>query len=204
MTEQKKHSLVMAALENGEALVDFLTENEAVKSVPVVSTAVRVLEGFDDYRSRLLRTKLQRFLSDPSLIRSIKAQELRAQMIEDEEKLSSIGDNLFLIIDKVTDLEKPRLLAKVYAYLLDGGLNAEQFFLLSHAIDISATSDLTKFIETNGSGLGSEADWNERMATAGLLRTQLHNPTEFVVITKHHVSKMGRLLLDAVESARRP
>jgi hypothetical protein len=83
--------------------------SEAVKAVPVVSTAVRLLEGFDDIKSKILRAKLIKFLSEPGLIRSINAQKLREEILENDEDSLSIGDTLFLIIEKVTDLQKPLL-----------------------------------------------------------------------------------------------
>jgi hypothetical protein len=48
-------------------------------------------------------------LSEPGLIRSINAQNLREEILENDEDSLSIGDTLFLIIEKVTDLQKPLL-----------------------------------------------------------------------------------------------
>lgn len=135
MTDPKRHSIVLAALEAGEAIVDFLATNEAVKAVPVLSTAVRMLEGADDFRTRLLQGKLKRFFSDPSLLRSVEALKLRSGILENSASMASVGDTLFMVIDKVTDSEKPALLAKVYAHLLDGGITADDFLLLAHTID---------------------------------------------------------------------
>jgi len=207
MVDKKPCSIVLGALEGTEAYLDFVTSNEAVRAVPVVSTAIRILEGVNDYRSRLLQSKLKRFLTEPSLVRSLKARELRGEIVADEDDAARIGDTLFLIIDRVTDSEKPILLAKVYAYYLDGSMSSEDFFLLAHCIDISALSDLQDFIASRGL-MNSAPDARQlRLVTSGLLRSDVTDPTTFPSAGGHSlrllitITELGELLVMAIDAA---
>lgn len=64
MPKQRDRPLLEALLTNVEAITDSLTDNEAVRSVPVIGTAFKVCKGLDDLRSRTLAAKLERFLTD--------------------------------------------------------------------------------------------------------------------------------------------
>ena len=173
----------------------------------MVSTAIRLLEGVNDYRSRLLQSKLTRFLTEPSLVRSLKAKLHRGEILADADDAERIGDTLFLIIDKVTDSEKPILLAKVYAYYLDGGITVEDFFLLAHCIDISALSDLQEFIASRGQVSSAPAARQVRLVTTGLLRSDVSDPTIFPTVSGHSlrllitVTELGELLVMAIDAA---
>ena len=57
----KKETLIEAALENVEALIDVFTDNEILKSIPVVGTALKVIKGAGDIRDRLFAAKLMTF-----------------------------------------------------------------------------------------------------------------------------------------------
>jgi len=211
MADQKKtNSFVLGVLEGAEAAVDFATSNEAVKAVPVVSTAIRLLEGLNDFRSRLLESKLKRFLAEPSLLRSLKAQKLRAEILDDPDEAARIGDTLFMIIDKVTDSEKPTILARVYAHFHDGFLTAEDFFLLGHCIDICALADLRSFIESRGAAHSISPAGQRRLVTAGILESRVTNSTILPTVrgvdnnsvrTYFEVSQIGEALIRAMDAA---
>jgi hypothetical protein len=51
-----------ASLEGAEAIADALIENEVVKSIPVVGTAIKILSGGLDLRDKIFVSKIQRFL----------------------------------------------------------------------------------------------------------------------------------------------
>lgn len=210
MANQKSNSIVLGTLEGTEAVVDFLISNEAIKAVPVVSTAVRLLEGIDDFRSRLLQNKLKKFLEDPSLLRSLQAQQLSADILSNPEKMAAIGDNLFLVIDKVTDGEKPAILAKVYAHLLTGNLALDDFFLLVHCIDICALADLQSFISSRGDVNSARSGGKVRLVTAGLFKTEVSNSKMFTplptmsgndVRVLYSITDLGEHLLRAINAA---
>lgn len=208
--KKKLNSLVLAVLEGGEAALDFFISNEAVKAVPVVSTAIRLLEGMNDYRARLLEGKLKRFLMEPSLLRSLQAQALCGKIHDDPDEAARIGDTLFMIIDKVTDSEKPIILAWVYAHYVDGLMTADDFFLLGHCIDICALADLRSFIDSRGAAHSISPAGQRRLISAGILESRVNNSTILPTVTGLdnnnvrtyvNVSELGEVLTRAVEAA---
>lgn len=162
--------LLLTAMQDGEALLDTLVSNELVRAIPIVSTAVGILKTVDDVRSAALKAKLVRFLTEETLRESIDARKIREKLDEDAAA-EVIGETLFLTLDKVTDLKKPALLAKIFASYLDGRIEREVLLLLAHCIDIAFVGDLEHFIETRGSAVMDEALRVHRLANAGLFES---------------------------------
>lgn len=192
-------SLVMALAEGAEAAYDFLIENEAVKAVPVLATAVRLLEGADDVRSRLLQEKIIRFVSEPALARSAESGEMLSRIRNDISYAESIGDTLFLTLDRLTDLKKPSLLAQVLAYQLAGNISKNELLMLMHAIATSALVDLELFISLRGVSGQNETGYKARLASTGLL-TGVVNAMVGASTLGYFVSPLGQHFLNAVTS----
>jgi hypothetical protein len=61
-----------------------------------------------------------------------------------------VGNAIVLILDKLDDLEKPEMLAKVFAALVRNKINPETFRRLASAIDIGFLEDLKAFADSRG------------------------------------------------------
>jgi hypothetical protein len=99
-------------LEMGELALDMITTSDVVKEFPVVGSAFKFVKAMDDVRSRLLAKKIDRFLSEPHLLASVAARRARDKIVEDEEHARRVGETMLMVLDKVTDFDKPVLLAR--------------------------------------------------------------------------------------------
>ena len=165
---KQERSLLQATLENVEVAVDLVIESEAIRSVPVIGTAFHVAKALDDARSRLLLAKLTTFLTEPSLQNAAKAGKIRKRLMDEAGYDETIGETLFMVIDKVTDMSKPALLAKVFVAYIDGEIERTPLLLLAHVIDISSAVDLKHFIKSEGRDEDNEILWRQRLAGTGL------------------------------------
>jgi hypothetical protein len=173
MAASKDRNFLEASMHVMEAGVDFGTENELVKAIPIVGTAFKIAKGLDDIRNRTLIAKLTRFLSDPSLASAKAGLQLQELLRSDEDTQYRIGEALFLTIERVTDLEKPTMLAKVFAAYLGGLISAESVRRLAHAIDMAFCDDLRKLLEANEElEEGKGNDWKRALVPAGFAYAQ--------------------------------
>lgn len=186
-----------------ESAVDLLTDNEVVRAVPVFGTAIKLLKGVDDMRSRMLIAKLGRFLDEPALRSAAEARHARANLLLDDTHDAEMGDTLFMVIDKVTDMTKPMLLAKVFAAYLDDIIARDDVFMLAHAIDGSSVADLKQMIAVWGVHNRGLALWRERLAATGLFRISVSGKTNDSDV-QYKISPLGATLLAAVRHCERP
>jgi len=167
MSQRERHFLE-AFLEGTEAVADFIVENEAIAAVPVVSTVLKLVKGLDDLRSKILKAKLYKFLTEPSVLRSVNAGRIRSRLDKDEQR-HAIGEALFLTLDKMTDLKKPELLGRAFAAYLDEVIDSETLLVLAHAIDSAFVGDLEYFL-THHAPEGQEGNPSAyRLLPAGLV-----------------------------------
>lgn len=198
----KDRSFLEAAAESVEAGVDLLIENEAIRAIPFVGSIVKIAKGVDDYRSRLLLQKLYAFLVEPALQTRQESKALRTIILADEEKQQDIGDTLFLVLDKITDLKKPSLLAKIFVAYLDGQIDAQVFLMLAHCIDQSHLADLLALLNNSDAEVANDATWKSRLVSSGLISAQVDIVAEYN--HSYHVygvSELGKALIRSVEYA---
>ncbi len=186
---------LMATLHASEAMLDTLSSNEVVRAIPVLNLAVGLLKTVDDVRSAALEAKLLAFITDERLRDSVDAQRIRGKL--DGDDAERLGETIFLTLDKVTDLKKPVLLAKVFAAYLDSAIERQVLLLLAHAIDIAFIGDLEYFIDKRGAAAPEETLAVERLASAGLFDFYVSN--EIGGGDKHYqLSPMGSSFLHAL------
>lgn len=199
MKERKERNFLEAFLEGGEAMLDLLTDNEAVKAVPVVGTAIKVLKGVGDARDRALAAKLEKFIQDPSLQSARAREKLRSGIASDPDEAIQVGETLFLVLDKMTDLDKPGLLARVFLAYLDDIISAVELRRLAHAIDGAFTDDL---ISLQGwqelAHVTYGAEWKQPLVGAGLTRVVAGSTWDSVGEVHYELTDLGRKLYQAL------
>ena len=205
MPRNRDHNLLEAFLTNAEAIVDTLTENEAVRAVPVVGTAFKLCKGFDDARSRALAAKLSRFLTEPAMRTGVTAAKLQKKILADAEQANRVGETLFLVIDKLTDLEKPLVLARAYVAYLDDVLSASDLKRIARAIDMAFAEDLFAFLDAEESELGERSDdpmdsgrpWIRPLEPSGLVSSNVGRAPPGAARTTRTVTQLGHTLRNA-------
>jgi hypothetical protein len=203
MSEKKERNFLEAFLEGGEAALDLLTDNEAVKAVPVVGTAIKVLKGFDDARDRALAAKLEKFIRDPSLQSEGAREKLKNGISSDVGEATKVGETLFLVLDKMTDLDKPSLLARVFRAYLDGVISAAELRRLAHAMDGAFTDDLVSLEDWQESAhVSYGAAWKQPLVGVGLTRVVTGQSWDSMTEVHYELTELGRKLHHALWHAK--
>lgn len=203
MSEKKDRNFLEAFLEGGEAALDLLTDNEAVKAVPVIGTAFKVLKGFDDARDRALAAKLERFIRDPSLQSDRVREKLKNGISSNAEEATRVGETLFLVLEKMTDLDKPSLLARVFRAYLDDVITSADLRRLSHALDGAFTDDLVALEHWQESAHVSYGiEWKQPLVGVGLTRVVTGQTIDRMTEVHYELTELGRKLHRALWHAR--
>jgi hypothetical protein len=103
------------------------------------------------------------------LVRSIEAGKIKDRLHKDDEQSRHIGDVLYLTLEKVTSLQKPVMLAKVFSAYLDEVVDADTLQALAHAIDIAFVSDLEYFLQSEASFVKTDSS-GFRLLPSGLIQ----------------------------------
>jgi hypothetical protein len=172
----KEHPLLEAFLENVEAGVDLITASDVLAAVPVVGTAFKVLRGVNDIRARAFMAKLAAFVTDPSLQSDASKDALRKAAISGNEESRKIGETLFLVLERLTDLDKPTLLARVLASHLANVISAEELRRLAPAIDAAFVEGIKKLAAASEPVDENASAWMRPLVVAGLTEQGVSGP----------------------------
>lgn len=163
-------SPIEQALTHAEDVLEALDHSAIAEAIPFVERAVKVWRAGSKFRDAMLARKLLSFISDPSL----QNPDTRAQMREraKSEDGRKIGEMLFLVLERLNDLQKPEWLAKVYAAYLAGEFMATDFRRVTSAIDIAFADDLNELINSPETLLSTEP-WLKNLYPSGLTELQV-------------------------------
>jgi hypothetical protein len=157
-----------AVAETDEALIDTMLDNEILKAIPVVNLLSGVVKGARNIREIAFAVKLKRFLIEPNLVRTLESEKVRQRLAGDDEYAEEVGERLFLIIEKMTDMQKPQFLARAFSAYLNEEIDRSAFYMVAHALDISFIGDLEYFIHVEGQPVDDPTLAVHRLSNAGL------------------------------------
>lgn len=199
--KQGDRNFLEAGLLNAEALARGLADNEAIAAIPIVSTAVKIARGIDDFRAKIFAAKLSSFVSDPSLRSTQAAGRIKQKFAQSPEEGVKIGETLLLVLDKFIDMDKPAILAKVFVAYIDSAISAEDLKRIAQGIDLAYGSDLHNLLTAEDIHKTSADDssriWLVTLANSGLTMFRVSGRPVGGAATYFEVTELGKKLWSA-------
>jgi hypothetical protein len=168
MPESKDRPILEATLESSEVVIDMLMRGDVLADVPVIGTAIKMCRAADSIREKAFAAKLVRFVSALGDVSEKRRQKIKIKLSASPEEARKIGEMLFLILERITDLSKPFLLAQLFLGYIDGVITSAELRRMSQAVDASFSDDLKLFLEAESLPAKSEEAWMQFLVPAGL------------------------------------
>ncbi len=190
-------SLLEDAVEQGDEIWQEIEHCPVTDAIPVIRRFVKIWRGINDIRTRVLAAKLRGFVCDPSLQSPETREQMRQRAESPEGK--KIGQTLFMVLERLTDLNKPRWLAKLFAGYLLGELTASELRRLAAAVDLAFGDDLIALLVAREPIRSTEPeDWKQYLAQSGL--TELGQVTAVGGQRYYEVTPLGILVRKVVRA----
>ncbi|MCU7851501.1 MAG: hypothetical protein KZQ80_04745 [Candidatus Thiodiazotropha sp. (ex Monitilora ramsayi)] len=157
-----------ATLEGAEVIADSLIENELIKSIPIVGTALKLISGSLDLRDKIFLSKVQRFILEIESISNEERLKFKQNISSDEELMATVGEASLLVLDKLSDLKKADLLGFYFSCFLGGHLDQYQYRRITAAIDTAFIDDIEKLLESGANELLSQKQFMESLLSSGI------------------------------------
>lgn len=167
----KDRPVVQAFLEGTESIAGVLMHGEFLSGFPVLSQAINVCKTIDSLRERSLALKLARFIENLNDITEEQKNRLKEKVNAGSEEAQKIGETLFFVLERVTDLDKPALLAKIFVAYIDEVISGEELRRLCQAVDTAFADDLKQLLTAETIPDRSYEPWMRYLVPSGL--TQL-------------------------------
>lgn len=134
-----------ASASTAEVLADVAMNGDLVASIPIVGTAVKVLRARDSFRDVLFAEKLTAFIRSLDEIPHQQREEMRRRF-ETEEDAKAAGTTLLLVLERLTDLDKPALLGFLLKCFAASQIDSTTLRRLASAVDLAFADDLRDFL----------------------------------------------------------
>lgn len=194
MSRNEERHGVEAFLEATESALDIALNGDVLADVPVVGLAVKVARAIDSARDRALIAKLSRFSGALKSIPEKEREAYKKKLQESPEEAKNVGETLFLVLDRLTDLSKPELLGQVFVAYLKGTIDAVTLRRLSQAIDIAFPDDLQMLLTTEVSGLHHQLAWMRHLSASGLTEPKGRDTIDSIGIIFYEITDLGKTL----------
>lgn len=201
-TSREDRPILEATLEGAEVIADVLMKGEVIAEIPIIGTAFKLCKAVDSVRDRAFIAKLDAFISGLGAMPNTAKEQMRNRVNSSPEEAKRIGETLFLILERVIDLDKPTLLSSVFLAYLKEMISADDLRRMAQAIDASFFNDLQQFITAETLPEKSDAEWMQYLATAGLTRP-VANPTyDDIGVGNYEPTPVGKKLHEALRQLR--
>ena len=155
-------------------LAELLGET-ALKEIPFIKGIVACFTVPLAIRDQLFLRKVAGFLAAVPDLTATERETFVAEHLADSKKATKLGETLVLVLDRLDDMEKPPMIARVFAAFVRGKISFDVFRRLAAAIDLGAVDDLKEFvkIQPGASPQRRGADQNTQTLRTNLTRTGL-------------------------------
>lgn len=126
--------LVEAALELAEVGFDQFLSSDLTKDIPIVGTAIKICSAVDNIRNRLYASKLRAFILESERIPEETKETFRKKITSSPAEFNRLGENLLLLLERISDVERPAIMATIFLAFLDGRIDRDTLRRLWEAI----------------------------------------------------------------------
>ena len=122
-----------------ESTLDFFTENEALKDIPIFGTFFKIFKTVNNIKEQFFLKKLYKFLFHLKEIPLKNRIEFINNLEEDKQK---VGEKILILIDKLDDLDKPKMISNLFKATIEEKISYQEFLIISNAVSNSYINDL--------------------------------------------------------------
>jgi hypothetical protein len=201
VTSIRRPDLRDALADVAEIGLDQLLEEGPLRDIPVLGTLLRLRSAWGGVRDYIFARKVTRFLISVGEI-PLDERERFIAKVEQQGNRRQLGDTLLLLLDRLDDLEKPEVLARLFAAYVRGRYDFPTFRRLSMALErISLVSlpALRSFYSSDRQGIQTGGEEMEQFAFAGLVSINFF-PSDFGLTGGGFVpNDLGKLFVEVVD-----
>lgn len=183
-----------------EVGIDFLLKDSITKDIPIIGIITNLCSAGLTIRGIIFENKLIRFLLELENIPQQKRIDFVANIQQDKKFEKKVGEHLLLILDRIDDLDKAKILAKLFSAFIESTIDYTLFLRLSSILDKLFLPDLLKLYEYRN-GMRYDEDTSENLYSLGLIYMALISggSVEDGHGSKYAIRPLGNKLLDILD-----
>lgn len=119
--------------DTAEVILDSVLSEGVLKEIPVLGTIIRLAKAGKSISDQLILNKIQRFLFELQKTPPYEREQFIQKYGGNAEEQKVLGENLLLALERLDDVEKPRLLALFFSSYMREQIDKTMFTRLARA-----------------------------------------------------------------------
>jgi len=197
----KDRPLLEAVLENTEVVVDQFISNDLVKDIPFFGTALKACKAVSDVKDKLFLAKISRFLTELNSVSPEIKKALAEKMKNHPDEAKKVGEAVLFSIDKVSDLEKPEIIAKVFLAYINDQITCTTLRRMTEAVNQAFVDDLKTLINEDSIPSRSQEPYLRYLVNTGLTEVVAGKTMDEVGEIYFEITEFGYEFLKAYQYA---
>lgn len=183
--------------------LDEMLDEGILKDIPVFGTLTKLYSVGATIHGKILEKKILKFLYELDKISFEKRTCFVEKLKRDRKFEQRVGEHLLLILERLDDMNKPQILARIFSALINKKIDYEMFVRLSSVVDKTLISDLNKLRDFQQSQFASFSATS--LQNVGLVFRSLNAPSEFdengnqTKGSLYAITELGEILIDIIE-----
>jgi hypothetical protein len=136
ITTIARSDLSNVALEAAEVGIDSVLDEGLLNDIPVLSTIKGLIKTGGAIKEYLYIKKICRFLGPLNAIPQSERIKFINILGDSEQERTRAGENILLIIDRLDNTDKPKILGCIFRDYLLGNISKTQFMLLAKSLEL--------------------------------------------------------------------
>jgi len=126
----------------GEIALDSFLRDGPIKDIPIFGTLLKVIQGSKALRDFFFIRKVCEFVRNAPAIEPNRRQQFREKLETDRSFAERTATHLAVVLDRLDELEKSALLAKIFGAYIEGILDQQMMKRLASALDRTLLDDI--------------------------------------------------------------
>ena len=197
----REFNTVEALTSSVEVATRLLLETHIVEAIPALGLVVKLMRAKNATSDHLLARKVEGFLQGTGKLTAQQREAAVHEMFEDRDEAQRAGEHLVMMLDRVTDTEKPTYLGKLFRHFASGRIDHDQLRRLSMAVENGFMDDLKHLLHPlQEERLSAEEiqDCRRRLMHTGLTSMHVYRHPGRGVVAYYQLTKTGMLFYELV------
>ncbi|MBF0537540.1 MAG: hypothetical protein HQL03_04705 [Nitrospirae bacterium] len=177
---------------DGDAGLNTFMESGGLDGIPVVGTLNGIWKAGEEITHELFVRKILRFLEALD-ITTPEERSRFTEWLESKEKTERFGETILLLIDKIDDTVKAKIIGRIMAALIKGHIDYDKAMRLAYIINRCYAKDLEYLRSFHEGTQGGMSDVADALFSAGLL---LNRGNTHAGETIYALNEYGKMLVE--------
>ena len=181
-----------------EVLLDQNLKDGAFKDLPVISIFAKLARAKKSVSEELFIRKLVRFLSDLNSVSIQDREKLLNKYPDSSEEQKILGENILLAIERLDDINKPIIFARIFSAYIKSNIDYVTFTRLSRALEkfnLELLPNLRWYYTREDPVAVTPEEIIHELSLAGLVTAWLHGSGALGGSARYVQSDIGKVFL---------